>query len=206
MLNILLADDHPLLLNGMEQFIIKKGYQLCSSVTDGLAAYNTIVKQQPDIAILDFDMLKMNGLEIAQQCVQNNIATKIIILTLHKQEAILQEVGKTIQAYLTKDANLDEIDCAIEAIIAGKYYVGNSLQVIEKHQNDSISQYNLTATELKILKYIEGNLSSVEIAEQLFISKRTVEKHRSNIIKKIGLDTTKQNALLLWAKHNLNLN
>ncbi|MDH7914148.1 response regulator transcription factor [Winogradskyella sp. SYSU M77433] len=203
---IIIADDHPLLLNGTKEFLEKKWFKVIDTATDGNTAYNKIINHKPDIAILDFDMPKLNGLEVAQEIQRNQIQTKVIILTLHKQESLLNEVGKTIHGYITKDSALEELEQCLEIIKKGHTYIGKKLKSsihFDSRTNTSIDQ--LTATEIKILKYLEKNLNSTQIAEELFISKRTVEKHRSNIIKKLEIDTTNQNALFVWLKQNPNI-
>ncbi|MHA7943352.1 response regulator [Formosa sp. 3Alg 14/1] len=203
---ILLADDHPLLLNGTKEFLEKKWFKIVATATDGNAAYNRIVELQPDIAILDFDMPKLNGLEIALEIKRNLLTTKVVILTLHKQESILNEIGKSIHGYVTKDCALEELEACLESLKNNINYIGKKLQSsIHLNSSPDSCVEQLTPTELKILKYLNKNLSSPQIAEELFISKRTVEKHRSNIIKKLDIDTTSQNALFLWLKNNPNI-
>lgn len=203
---IILADDHPLLLNGTKEFLEKKGYNVIATAIDGNTAYNKIVAQLPHIAILDFDMPVLNGLEVAQEIHRNSYPVKVIILTLHKQESILKEVGKTIHGYITKDSTMDELEQCIATLNNGGTYIGKKLKntiQFDASRNSNIEK--LSATELKILKNLNNNLSSSEIAETLFIAKRTVEKHRSNIIKKLEIDTTQQNALFMWLKQHPNI-
>lgn len=196
---IVLADDHPILLTGTKAFLESKNFTISATAMDGNDAYNEIVKHKPTIAILDFDMPKLNGLEIASECSQNNIETKIIILTLFKEEAILQEVGKTIQGYILKEDALQEIEQCINEVIAGDTFVSKNIEA-GVHFSKDIEELNaLTIAEAKILRYLAKNFSSSQIADELFISKRTVEKHRSNIIKKLEIPPT-QNGLLLWVQ------
>ncbi|NRR90751.1 response regulator transcription factor [Winogradskyella undariae] len=203
---IILADDHPLLLNGTKDFLEKKRFKVIAIATDGNTAYNKIVELQPDIAILDFDMPKLNGLEVAHQIKYNKINTKVIILTLHKQESILKEVGKNIYGYITKDSALQELEACLESINNNINYIGKKLNSSIHFDGHTDSNFlKLSPTEIKILKYLDKNLNSNQIAEELFISKRTVEKHRSNIIKKLEIDTTNQNALFVWLKKHPNI-
>ncbi len=203
---IILADDHPLILNGTKEFLEKNLYQVIDTATNGNTAYNKIAKQLPDIAILDYDMPILNGLEVAQGVRRNNLPVKVIILTLHKQESLLKEVGKTIDGYITKDSALQELVQCIETINSGAAYIGKKLKsTIQFDVGTNSNIEKLSATELKILKNLNNNLSSSQIADVLFISKRTVEKHRSNIIAKLELDTTKQNALFIWLKQHPNI-
>ncbi|WP_067148587.1 response regulator [Pseudotamlana agarivorans] len=198
--SIILADDHPLLLNGSKEFLEKLGYNILDTATDGQKAYNKILKHRPDIAILDFEMPTLNGLEVAKDLKRNQIPSKIIILTLHKQEALLNEIGKTIDGYLTKDSALEELEEAINTVKKGKTFLGSILRKSDLKKDKNT--YKLTASEIKILKYLNENYTSSQIADELFISIRTVEKHRSNIIKKLGLDSSNYSALIIWLKNN----
>lgn len=201
---IVIADDHPILLTGTKTFLESKKFSVLATAMDGNDAYNAIVTNLPDIAILDFDMPKLNGLEIAAECHQKNIDTKIIILTLFKEEAILNEVGNTIQGYLLKEDALKEIEFCIKEVLAGKTFVSKHIEEGIHFSHESNELNNLTVAESKILRYLAKNFSSSQIANELFISKRTVEKHRSNIIKKLEIPPT-QNGLLLWVQKNPHL-
>ena len=145
-----------------------------------------------------------NGLEIAKLCVQNTLNVKIIILTLHKQEAIIKEIGTSIHGYILKDDDLTELENCIKEVIIGKTYVSKNLQNTIHLSSGKNALQGLTVTEIKILHYLAKDMSSSNIAEVLFISKRTVEKHRSNIIHKLGIKSS-QNALLLWVQKNANI-
>ncbi|MBW2937641.1 response regulator transcription factor [Aureisphaera sp. CAU 1614] len=201
---IIVADDHPILLTGTKAFLESKRFNILTTALDGNEAYNAIVNHSPDIAILDFDMPKLNGLEIALQCQQKGFKTKIIILTLYKQEAILNEVGKTTHGYLLKEDALQEIEFCINEVLAGKTFVSKHIIEGIHFSKETEELKNLTVAEAKILRYLAKNFSSSQIAEELFISKRTVEKHRSNIIKKLEIPPT-QNGLLLWVQKHPHL-
>lgn len=200
---IILADDHPLILNGTKSFLESKNYEVIETASNGIDAFNKIIKHKPALAILDFDIPKLNGLEIASELKKSQTETKIIILTLYKHSNILDEIGKSIDGYVTKDSGLDELEECLIAITKNKTYYSKSLnQNIYLKENNNSKLPQLTSTEIKILRYLSQNLSSSAIADELFISKRTVEKHRSNIIKKIGLDSSSQNTLILWLQDN----
>jgi DNA-binding NarL/FixJ family response regulator len=197
--SLVIADDHPLLLTGTKAFLESKSFTIVATAMEGNDAYNKIVQHAPDVAVLDFDMPKLNGVEVARQCNQNGIETKIIILTLFKQEAILQEVGSSIQGYVLKEDALQEIEECILEVLEGNTFVSKNMEAGIHFSNTANELNNLTTAEAKILRYLAKNFSSSQIAEELFISKRTVEKHRSNIIKKLEILPT-QNGLLLWVQ------
>lgn len=198
---IVLADDHPLLLSGTQQFLQKKGFKIVSTATDGNEAFNAIVKCSPDLTILDFDMPKQNGIEVAKLCLQKKLNVKIIILTLYKEEAIIKEIGVSIHGYILKDDALSELEQCISKVLKGETYISKNLNESIHLPNMKTPTEELSVAELKILRYLAKDLSSSQIADSLFISKRTVEKHRSNIIKKLGIQST-QNGLLLWVRKN----
>ncbi|MGB5981187.1 MAG: response regulator transcription factor [Nonlabens sp.] len=199
--SIILADDHPLLLEGTKTFLSNKGYSVTATALEGNQAYQLIIKHRPAIAVLDFDMPILNGLEIAHLCGTHQLSVKIVILTLYRQEAIIKQIGKTIHGYIIKEDAMVELEQCISTLIHGGTYVSRSLASQNSFKVDMGDLESLSVTELKILKHLTKNESSSSIADKLFISRRTVEKHRSNIIKKLDLDSS-HNALSLWAQRN----
>ena len=202
MKTIVLADDHPLLLKGYTEFI--KGLEIVETASAGNTAYNAIVKHLPDVALLDYNMPVMNGVEIAKLAHKNNIKTKIIILTLYKEEEIIKEIGKSIYGYVLKDDPLSVVDECINKVVLGEYFISDRILNNRNFNIKRKSHVNLTPSEIKILKLLVNDLSSSEIANELFLSKRTIEKHRSNIIRKLGIKSS-QNSLLLWVKENFDI-
>src|SRR5690554_783101 len=88
--SIVIADDHPLLLKGLNDFLVEKGYNIIGSGKDGREAYNLIVQLQPEIAIIDIQMPYMSGIEIAKNAKTQSIKTKIVLITLHKEKELYQ--------------------------------------------------------------------------------------------------------------------
>lgn len=198
---IFIADDHPLMLEGNKIFLESKGYNVIGTAEDGNKAFNKIRALKPDIAILDMDMPVLTGLEVAKGIQSSEIASKVIILTMFKKVELIKEVGKTIEGYLLKDDTLDEIINCIKTVSEGNNYTSLKLRDSIFYSNESSNTAQFTPTEKKILSLIAKNLTSVKIAEQLFISSRTVEKHRSNIINKLKLESG-HNALIIWLHQN----
>ena len=102
---IITADDHPLLLKGLNDFLLEKKYKVIGSGNNGEEAYNLIVKESPDIAILDIQMPIMTGLDVAKKCKTNNIKTKIIWITFHKEKVLFQKANE-----LNTDSIKNEIE------------------------------------------------------------------------------------------------
>lgn len=204
--NILIADDHPLLLRGLEEFLKERKYSIIGTYPDGLSAYNAIIKDKPDIAILDIEMPNLTGVDIAKNCKRYKMDTKIILITLHKEKKLFEEAVKyNIHGYLLKEFALTEIEDCIAGVCKGEPYFSEKIYKRFAHLSESNSDIEkLSPSEIKILKRIAEEMTSTEIANLLNISVRTVEKHRANIIKKLTLEQ-KPNALLIWSQKNKQL-
>jgi len=201
--SIITADDHPLLLKGLNDFLLEKKYNLIGSGNNGKEAYKLITKKKPDIAILDIQMPLMSGLEIAKSCKTNGLETKIVLITLHKERELYQKAQDlNIFGYILKEFALEEIENCIDTVSQGNHYFSPKIvEVLADESPRDRSLRELTPSEKKILKLIAKDKTNREIASLLFISYRTVEKHRSNIINKLKLKP-KTNSLLIWAKEN----
>jgi len=199
--SIIIADDHPLLLKGLSDFLIEKGYNFIGRAINGREAFNLINKLKPDIAILDIQMPYMSGIEIAKKCNSNNIKTKIVLITFHKEKELYEQAKDlNIFGYILKEFALEEIENCIQTVSEGNPYFSPKIkELLAKSTVDDDALSLLTPSEKKILKLIAKDKTNKEIASLLFISYRTVEKHRSNIITKLKLEQ-KTNSLLIWAK------
>src|SRR5690606_20120457 len=202
---LIIADDHPLLLKGLYDFLLEKKYNIIDKASDGISAYNLILKHNPDIAILDIEMPKLSGIEIAKKCKTNNISTKIILITLHREKDLFYQAQElNIFGYILKDFAIEEIQTCLDSVSNGIPYFSPKIKSLLTRKNESNNLLSsLTPSEIKILNLIAKDKTNKEIAEMLFISVRTVEKHRSNIIIKLSL-SPKTNSLLIWAKENFN--
>lgn len=200
---IITADDHPLLLKGLNDFLTEKGYFILNSASDGKKAFELIEKFNPDIAILDIQMPELSGLEIAKRCLSKKLKTKIILITFHKEASVYFEAKElNVYGYLLKDFAFEEIENCITSVLDNIPYFSKKIkEMLHLKPEPSRLLFDLTPSERKILKYIANDKTNKEIAEILFISPRTVEKHRSNIIQKLKLEH-KTNSLLIWAKEN----
>lgn len=201
--SIIVADDHPLLLKGLSDYLLEKGFNLVGSGKDGREAYNLIRELRPDIAVLDIQMPYFSGIEIAQRCKNENIDTKIVLITLHKEKELYQKAKElNIFGYILKEFALEEIENCIRTVESGKPFFSAKIKEligVVLMEDDILSE--LTPSEKKILRLIARDMTSKEIAKKLFISYRTVEKHRHNIINKLNLEP-RTNSLLIWAKEH----
>ena len=203
--SIVIADDHPLMLRGLTDFLNSKGYDIVGSAEDGNVAYNLIVKHKPEIAILDIRMPLKTGLEIAEQCKKNNLPTKIILITFDKEEDLYDQAKAfNVFGYILKDFAIEEIETCINHVKNGTPYFRE--EIVEYLSKSNLQKKPevlelLTKAEIKIVKLVSKNKTSQEIANELSISVRTVDKHRSNIVHKLNLDN-KPTSLSIWANLN----
>src|SRR5690606_3232320 len=131
------------------------------------------------------------------------VGTKIVLITLHKEKELYQKAQElNIFGYILKEFALDEIENCIKTVSKGEPFFSNRImELIDINPVESNDLKKLTPSEKKILKLIANDKTNKEIASLLFISYRTVEKHRSNIINKLNLEA-KTNSLLIWAKEH----
>lgn len=200
--SIIIADDHPLILKGLTEFLTEKEYNLIGSAINGKEAFEMIQSKQPAIAILDIQMPFLSGLEIAKKCKDLNLPTKIILITFEKDETIYNQAKDLeVYGYILKEFALVEIENCIAAILDEKSYFSPELiEYLEITESPKDLEL-LTPTEIEVLKLIALNKTAKEIGSILFISSRTVEKHKSHIIRKLDLES-KGGSLALYAKEN----
>jgi len=203
--SIIIADDHPLMLRGINGFLESKGFNILGSAKDGQEAYNLIVKENPDIAILDIRMPFMTGLEVAEECKKNGVNTKIILITFDKEEALFDKAkALNVHGYILKEFAIEEIEtCIAHAVMDEPYFSEEIATYLNKSfpSNNSSSLDRLTKSEKKIVRFIAENKTSQQIADKLNVSIKTIHKHRSNIVSKLQLDH-KPSSLSLWANLN----
>lgn len=201
MQRVVIADDHPVLLTGLKGIINDvDGFVVVDAVNDGISAYNSIAKLQPNIAILDLDMPKLSGLEVAQKVKMEYPDVTISILTLHKEESfLLRAIDIGVEGFMLKDFANEEIEKCLKALSNGEKFYSKDLQEFIKPDTELPSSYALLSrTEKKVIRLISENKTSKEIAELLFVSPKTIQNHRYNISKKLALEP-KNNSLLTWA-------
>lgn len=203
--SIVIADDHPLMLRGLSDFIESKGYTILGRAEDGQAAYNLIIKHKPDIAILDIRMPYLTGLDVAEHCQKNGLETKIILITFDNEEQLFDKAKAfNVYGYILKEFAIEEIEHCIEHVTRGEPYfseeIASYLNSKIKYTNSGLTEL-LTKTEMKVAQFLADSKTNTEIADILNSSIRTIEKHRSNIVKKLKLEKS-HNALVLWANMN----
>lgn len=208
-IKIILADDHPLMRKGLKDIIEEQvAWKIVGEAGDGKQTLELIKKLNAHLIIMDIDMPEPTGLQITQKIQEWKIPIDIIVLTMYDKETIFyRAMDYGVKGYVIKDSVITEIVDAIKSVLDGKYYISPSLSgyLVKRGKYNSMEGDNtgtslLTTTERRILKMISKNLTTKDIANELFISVRTVETHRSNICQKLKLHGT--NALLRFALEN----
>ncbi|WP_130735929.1 response regulator transcription factor [Flavobacterium sp. J27] len=199
--SIIVADDHPIMLKGLTEELENAGYTIVATANNGAAAVEMIALHKPKIAMLDIEMPFFNGFEVIKNCSNLELDTKFIVMTYHKEKGFIVQAKKVgTHGYLLKEDNLEEIEACIEAVLFDEFYFSSSFQEDIKHtvDNELRKVALLTPSERTIIRLIAQGKNSAEICETLKVSKRTIEKHRANIIGKLELEPS-QDTLTQWA-------
>ncbi|HST24312.1 MAG TPA: response regulator transcription factor [Blastocatellia bacterium] len=206
-IRILIADDHPIFRRGLRMVIEADPLlKVVAEADDGQSALARIQELQPDVVVLDINMPPPDGLAVARWLQEQRLAIAAIFLTMHKDEALLNAaLNAGVKGFIVKDGAATEIAGCIKAVAAGQSFFSPILSghlLNRRNQADSLTSQStplndLTASERRVLLLVAESKSNKEIAENLFISVRTVEHHRSNICAKLGLPG--KNALLSFA-------
>ena len=206
-IRILIADDHPVFRVGLRRIIESQpDFEVVSEASDGESALELIEKVRPSIVVLDISMPKLDGLALARRLVALNPPVEVILVTMYREKKLFKqalEVG--VKGYVLKDSAVTDIVSCIRAVAAGQNYASPELTtylVNRVRQTDSgngplSGLESLTASELRVLSLIADGKTTREIAQDLFISPRTVETHRNNICQKLDLHGS--NALMKFA-------
>jgi DNA-binding NarL/FixJ family response regulator len=198
---IVIADDHPLLLDGLYKELTANDFNVVGKAADGKLALGLILAHQPAIALLDIDMPLLTGFDVIKKAKEKGVETKFILLSYHKEvDYVTKAKALQIHGYLLKEDSFLEIKRCIEHVLKGETYFSPSFDNISlQSANEELQKIQfLTPSEKTILKFIADQMSNAEIAETLSVSIRTVEKHRSNIIAKLDIEGG-TNALTNWA-------
>jgi DNA-binding NarL/FixJ family response regulator len=196
-ITIIIADDHPIVRKGLREVIEDESkFIVLAEVENGREAVEAIERFSPTITILDVDMPVTNGFEAAREIRAKKLATEIIFLTMHRDEDLFNEaIDLGAKGFVLKDSALADIVECLKAVASKNHFTSHALTsfLINRSRRslrlteNQPSINDLTPTERRVLKLIAENKTSKEIGDELFISPRTVEKHRANICRKLNL-------------------
>jgi DNA-binding NarL/FixJ family response regulator len=192
-IKIVLADDHKILIDGLRALLEKQSDIFVAGVYDnGLTLYQELHITRPQIALLDINMPGMNGLELTKKICAEHPETRVITLSMYDDAThIMQLINAGAAAYLFKNVNNNELLEAVYAVANGKMYFSPEItgiiaahEAFENAKNQERKEPSLTKRELELLKLIALEYTNACIADTLFISERTVETHRKNMLRK----------------------
>ncbi|QDO93879.1 response regulator transcription factor [Formosa sediminum] len=199
MINVILADDHILVRDGIKSLLEdQEGVHVIAEASNGKEALEIVALKRPDVLIVDIRMPEMNGIEVVAELKKNNIAIKTLVLSMHdSEEYVLNAINAGADGYLLKGSSKEEFMKALHMIASGgKYFTGDISSIIVNSMMNNgghLSQaqevpeptFKLTKREKQILGLVLDGKSNKEIAEDLDVSKRTAEVHRFNLMKKL---------------------
>jgi DNA-binding NarL/FixJ family response regulator len=200
-ITLLLADDHRMVRQGLRAVLDSvPDFRLVGEAADGLEAVRLVEKLQPDVLVLDMMMPGLNGLEVTRRVARRPSRTRIVILSMHSDIAyVVAAIRAGAQGYILKEQSAEELIQAIHTIVAGRRYLSPPISeaavtaYLRKAEDTPLDPYDpLTSREREVLHLTAEGLSGAEIAGRLFISPRTVETHRANLMRKLGVRNQKE--------------
>jgi len=195
MTKVVIADDHAIVRTGLRALLqADPGLELVGEASGGLEAVELVGQYLPDVLVLDVSMPDLDGISVTRRVKVSYPNTRILILTVHEDEALLREAIKAgASGYILKRAAETELVAAIQVILRGDLYVDPAMlrsllddQVNPKPVSPALVE-PLTPREVDVLRLIVEGYTNKQVAEQLSISTRTVEGHRANLSEKLGL-------------------
>lgn len=196
MSTVLLAEDHNLVRQAIK-FMIEADpdFSIVGEAADGLEAIELVDRLKPEILVVDVMMPGLNGLDVTKQVVQRFSETRVIVLSMHADEAyVLEALKNGASGYVLKESSIENLLDAFRQIRSGMLYLSPPLSqraiqsYTERAQDSALAPYDeLTAREREVMQLTAEGFTSSEVAKRLFISPRTAETHRANLMRKLNL-------------------
>ena len=196
MINILLADDHKLLIDGLRSLLDKQAeIQIVGVAKDGLETVTLAQECKPDIILLDISMPRLNGLDAAAKILRETPGIKIIFLSMHADRRYIQEAIRIgARGYILKESAANEVIEAIHTVQKGELYLSHAVRELVLHEyiewikeGDNNSYSPLSVREREVLQLLAEGKTTKDIADMLNVSVKTVESHRKQIMDKLNL-------------------
>jgi DNA-binding NarL/FixJ family response regulator len=194
---LLIVDDHPVFRRGLREIIEENPrFRIVGEGADGEEALRLMAELKPDIAVVDIDMPRLNGLKVMRALQTMKLPVSVVFLTMYSEEDVFRAaLDLGVMGYILKENAADEVVAALEKVINGEMFVSPSMSDLSQRRLNRVQPLplskpqleDLTSAERHILKMIAEDRTSKEIADLLKISVRTVEKHRLNICDKLNL-------------------
>ena len=196
MITIVLAEDHHIVRQGLKALLTtEKTFKLLGEASDGLEAVELVKRCKPNVLVLDLMIPRLHGLEVVRRVRDEHPATRVLVLSMHSDEPYVVEALRSgALGYVLKDCTTSNLPEAIRSVAAGKRYLSPVLAeramdaIFQNPGQPNLDAYEtLTERERLILQLAAEGLSNPDIAAKLFISPRTAETHRANLMRKLSL-------------------
>jgi two-component system, NarL family, response regulator DegU len=190
-IRLMLADDHRMLREGLRRSMSERGFEIVGEARDGAEAVELAAALRPDVILMDVTMPEMDGVEATRQIKARHPEIRIVMLTMHADQDVLADAIRAgANGYLVKDCSTDEIASAIETVAGGETALSPRLaasMLAEVRRGDlgSDPERIVTKREEEVLQLIADGCSTPEVAEQLYISQKTVKNHLASIYQKL---------------------
>ncbi len=197
-IKIILVDDHQMFRDGVKSVLAdEENIEIIGEVGAAKDLYDLLKSNTPDLIITDISMPDISGIEIAHYVSENYPEIKILILSMHSNEEFISKaLSVGANGYLPKDTSMSELLEAIHVIYKGDNYFNKNISdtilksIINKSKQENAEQNALTKREKEVIKLVVDGLTNKEIADKLFISIRTVDSHKNNIMQKLNLKSS----------------
>ena len=194
-LRIIIADDHRLIRQGLKSLLESQGFEVVGEAEDGRSAVKLVKKLDPNAVIIDISMPELNGIEATRQIQHETPQVKVIVLSMRSdRQAVLAAFAAGTSGYLLKESAFEEMVIAIKVALEGRTYLSPAIAHVLVRE--SIEQWSVSAEpmgrgissrEREILQLVAEGRSSKEMAESLYVSVKTIETHRKQIMNKLNL-------------------
>lgn len=203
-INILIVDDHPMVLEGMNSLLSKFNYvNIAGIATNAFEAMNIIKKSAVQVAIVDINLPDINGIELTKKIKTEYPDIKVLAMSTYKERSyISQMIQNGASGYLVKSASKEEIEEAILSAYEGKLYLSMDINAVDVNASLQTQLPAISTREKEVLGLIADGLTNHQIAAQLFISLHTVESHRKNLLIKFEANNT-ATLIKLAVKYNI---
>lgn len=194
---IILADDHSIVRHALGVLLKSLNFEIVGEASDGLEAINLVNELKPDVLIVDLMMGSTNGLEVTRRVSRECPKTGTVVLSMYKDESyVIEALRAGAKAYVTKDSSTEDLLQAICEAAAGKRYLGSSIceRAIQVYSEKTVSKFQdpydaLSIREKEVMHMVAKGMTSREIGKSLFVSPRTIDTHRTNVMHKLGLNS-----------------
>lgn len=187
----MLADDHRMLREGLRRSMDERGFEIVGEARDGAEAVDLAAAVKPDVILMDVSMPELGGVEATRQIKARQPEVRIVMLTMHADQDVLADAIRAgANGYLVKDCSTDEIASAIETVAAGETALSPRLAAsmlveVRRQENAAVPERIITKREEEVLQLIADGCSTPEVAENLYISQKTVKNHLASIYQKL---------------------